>query len=306
MTRALALASDRFAACIDPRHGAEIFSLVDLERGRNVLAGPPFSPEEPDSAEIGFEAWVRAYRGGWQLVAPNVGAQCSLNGEEHAFHGRASTAPWEVESVGRSETVLTWRGHNLGLRRRILVDGGGVHVEVEAQALDRPAPLLIAEHVAFGTEMLDPEATVDVASGRAYEWGGDGPLAPPVGAPLWPEALLLDGGVERVDRMPEAGPGRLLTVAGVAHGRVRVANGARALAYELTWDHPDWLRHVWLWREEHAAGGPWRGRASVLVVEPATVPHDRGLAHAVESGEARWLEPAETAAYTISLRPVES
>jgi hypothetical protein len=304
VTRALALVSDRFAACIDPRHGGEIFALVDLERGRNVLAGAPFSPEEPDPTDLGFEAWVRAYRGGWQIVAPNVGAECSLDGEEHAFHGRASTAPWEVASDGRNEAVLTWRGHGLGLRRRILVDGEGVHVETEAQALDRPAPLLVAEHVAFGTELLDPEATVDVSAGRAYEWGGDGPLAPPPSAPSWPEAQLLDGRVERVDRMPEQGPSRLLTVADVPEGRALVANSARGLAYRLTWD-ADWLRHVWLWREEHSASGPWRNRASVLVVEPATVPHDRGLAYSTESGEARLLETGETIAYSMSLRTAD-
>lgn len=304
MTRALALVSDRFAACIDPRHGAEIFVLVDLERGRNVLAGPPFSPEEPDRTDIGFEAWVRAYRGGWQIVAPNVGAQCSLDGEKHAFHGHASTAQWEVESDGRNEAVLTWRGHGVRLRRRILVDGEGVHVETEAQALERPAPLLVAEHVAFGTELLDPEATVDVAAGRAYEWGGDGPLGPPAGAPSWPEALLLDGRVERVDRMPEQGPSRLLTVADVPEGRALVANGGRELAYQLTWD-ADPLRHVWLWREEHSAGGPWRNRASVVVVEPASVPHDRGLAYGVESGEALLLEPGETTTYGMSLRTAD-
>jgi hypothetical protein len=305
MSGALALSSSRFAACVDPRHGGEIFSLVDLERGRSVLAGPPFSPEDPDPADPGFEAWVRAYRGGWQPVGPNVGAQCAVGGEEHAFHGRASTAPWEVESAGPREVVLGWRGHGLALRRRVLVDDAGVHVDLEARPLDAPVPLLAAEHLAFGVELLDPEVVVDVPAAQAYEWGGDGPLAPPAGAPRWPEALLLDGRVERVDRMPEQGPGRLLTVANLDAGRVVVANTAHALGYELVWDDTSWLRHLWLWREERAAGGPWRGRASVLVVEPASIPHDRGLAHAVESGEARWLEADETASYSVSLRPVD-
>lgn len=305
MSRAFALVSRRFAACVDPRHGGEIFSLVDLERGRQVLAGPPFSPEDPKADDLGFESWVRAYRGGWQFVGPNVGAPCIVDGEEHGFHGRASTAPWEVESAGPKEVVLTWRGHGVILRRRVLVAADGVHVDVEARALDRAVPLLVAEHVAFGVELLDPEVTVDVGAARAYEWGGDGPFAPPAAAPLWPNALLLDGRVGRVDRMPEQAAGRLLTVANLEVGRSRISNPSRSLSYELTWDNTAWLRHLWLWREEHGAGGPWRGRASVLVIEPASVPHDRGLAQAVESDEARWLEPGETASYQASLRAVD-
>jgi hypothetical protein len=306
VSRAFALASERFAACVDPRHGGEIFSLVDLERGRQVLAGAAFSPEDPDSEALGFDDWVRGYRGGWQFVGPNVGAACLVDGEKHGFHGRASTAPWEVESVGPEEAVLAWRGHGLSLRRRIHVDDEGVHVGLEARALERSAPLLVAEHIAFGVELLDPELTVELDASQAYEWGAGGPFAPPEEAPPWPEALLLDGGVERVDRMPGQGPGRLLTASELGVGRVRVSNRARGLAYELAWDDTAWLRHAWLWREEHGAGGPWRGRASLLVVEPASVQHDRGLAAAIESGEARWLESGEEASYGLSLSGVEA
>jgi hypothetical protein len=263
--------SRRFAACVDPRHGGEIFSLVDLEAGRQVLAGPPFSPQDPDPAALGFEPWVSAYRGGWQFVGPNVGAPCIVDGEEHAFHGRASTAPWEIVSAGTKEAVLAWRGHGIALRRRIVVDDEGVHIELEAGAIDRPVPLLVAEHLAFGVELLDPEVTIDVAASSAYEWGSDGPLA----------------------------------MADLEVGRARISNPARGVGYELTWDNTDWLRHVWLWREEHGAGGPWRGRASLLVVEPASIPHDRGLEHALEAGEARLLETGEAATYRVSLCAVE-
>lgn len=304
MSRALALASSRFSAALDPRHGGEIFSLVDLERGRNVLASAAFSPEDTAKGALGFEDWVRGYRGGWQFIGPNVGAPCSVAGDEHAFHGRASTAPWDVESASGREAVITWVGHGLAFRRRIAVDDEGVHVELEARSLDGPAPLLVAEHLAFGVELLDPEVTVEMSASAVYEWGADGPVAPPADAPAWPRALLLDGSVDDVERFPEAGPGRLLTASAVRAGRVRVANPARSLAYEITWDDTSWLNNVWLWREEHGAGGPWRERASLLVVEPASVPYDLGLAQAVERGEARVLEPGERASYAMSLRAV--
>jgi hypothetical protein len=304
VTHALALASSKYSVVLDPGHGGEIFSLVDLERGRNVLAGPAFSPEETAEGALGFEEWVKGYRGGWQFIGPNVGAPCVLEGEEHGFHGRASTARWDVESVSAREAVLTWQGHGLSFRRRILVDDEGVHIELEARAIDGPAPLLVAEHLAFGVELLDPEVAVQMSASAVYEWGADGPASPPADAPSWPSALLLDGSVADVERFPEAGPGRLLTASAVLAGRVRVANSARSLAYEIAWDDTSWLGHVWLWREEHGAGGPWRERASLLVVEPASVSHDLGLAQAVERGEARVLEPGELASYAASLRAV--
>jgi hypothetical protein len=305
VNRAFALLSERFAACVDPRHGGEIFSLVDLERGRQVLARPASSPEDLGPDALGFEEWVRGYRGGWQFVGPNVGAACHVDGAEHGFHGRASTAPWEAESVGPGEAVLSWSGDGLSLRRRIRVENDGVHVELGARAAERRAPLLVAEHVAFGVEMLDPEVRVELEASQVYEWGGDGPFVPPAEAPAWPEGLRLGDHVDRVDRMPGDGPGCLLTASGLGVGRVRVSNPVRGLGYELTWDDPTWLRHIWLWREEHGAGGPWRNRASLLVVEPASVAHDRGLAKAIEADEARWLEPGEEASYRLSLSVAE-
>src|SRR5437016_5832488 len=100
--------------------------------------------------------------GGWQFVGPNIGMPCVVTGERHGFHGRASTASWKVESAGPSEVVLSWQGQGLALRRRVLVDSDGVYVDVAARALDAAVPLLVAEHIAFGVELLDPEVTVEL------------------------------------------------------------------------------------------------------------------------------------------------
>ena len=304
VSRALPLVSARFAAVVDARHGGEILALVDLERGRHVLARPPFSPEDPVAGSRDFDSWVRGYRGGWQFVGPNVGVPCTVGHEQHGFHGTASISSWRVEAATPKEVRLAWSGHGVGIRRRIAVNDEAVHVEVEARPLDERAPLLVAEHVAFGVELLDPEVAVEATAATTYEWGDDGPFAPPEAAPAWPEALLLDGRVARVDRMREESGSRLLTIADLEEGRARVVNQDRGLGYELEWETA-WLRHLWLWREERTAGGPWRGRASVLVLEPASVPHDRGLAYAIERDEARWLEQGQRASYALSLRPVD-
>jgi hypothetical protein len=51
-------------------------------------------------------------------------------------------------------------------------------------------------------------------------------------------------------------------------------------------------------------GGIWRGQTEVLVIEPASVPHSLGLQVAIERGQARWLDPGETASYEVTARPV--
>jgi hypothetical protein len=123
-------------------------------------------------------------------------------------------------------------------------------------------------------------------------------------APAWPEVLLLDGSAERADRWPLSRErSRLLCVADLPEGRAAIRNAARPVGLELAWD-AEWLRHAWVWHEARTYGGPWRGQAEILVVEPASVPHSLGLAVAVEQGQALWLEPGESLSYRLVARPL--
>ena len=93
---------------------------------------------------------------------------------------------------------------------------------------------------------------------------------------------------------------RLLAVADLPEGRARVRNAKTGTTAELTWD-ASWLRHVWLWHETREYGGPWRGQAELLAIEPTSVPHPLGLAAAIEHGQALQLGPGETAGYELRL-----
>ncbi|HEV2033772.1 MAG TPA: hypothetical protein VGU71_06170 [Candidatus Dormibacteraeota bacterium] len=200
------------------------------------------------------------------------------------------------------EALLSWSGHGLVIRRRLRIDQKTLTVEVQARAALTAVPFLFAEHLAIGPAILDPTVTVELPSAKTYEWGvPDGPTSAPAAAPQWPHALLLDGTIERVDQFNHDQVGsRLLTVADIAEGHATIRNDARGIRLELGWE-TSILKHLWLWREERTAGGPWRGTTSVLVLEPASVAHDRGLASAVERGEAGRLDPGEAATYRISL-----
>jgi hypothetical protein len=145
-------------------------------------------------------------------------------------------------------------------------------------------------------------AEIDLPAGLAYELSeADGPPFPPPAAPRWPAVLLLDGSQERGDRWPLDRPrSRLLAVAELPEGRARVRNARTGTTVELSWD-ASWLRHLWIWHETREYGGPWRGQAELLAIEPTSVPHPLGLAAAIEHGQALQLGPGETAGYELRL-----
>lgn len=300
----IVLQDGRVLARLDPAHGAEILDLVDLRTGRQLLGRPPFASELPRGGDLDEATWTASYRGGWQLVSPNAGGPCSVDGHDHGFHGRASNDPWEVLDVRPSSAALAWSGHGIRIVRRLVLAGGALEVTVEASALGERAPLVVVEHVALGLELLEPEVVIELPPGLAYELSeAEGPPTTPANAARWPEVRLLDGTTERPDRWRLAEPrSRFLVVADLPEGHAAIRNGLHGQGVELAWE-ADWLRHCWIWHEVRTYGGPWRGQTEVLVVEPASVPHSMGLATAVEHGQARWLEPGESASYRLTVRP---
>jgi hypothetical protein len=287
----------------DPAHGGEILDLVDLRTGRQLLGRPPFGSTAPVAGDLDEETWTAAYRGGWQVLLPNAGNACRVNGRRHGFHGRASNDPWSVEALDESSATLAWGGHGIEVRRRLRLADGGLSVSVEATAGPERVPLVAVEHIALGREILDPEVVLELPGGSAFELDESaGPAVPPRDALSWPEVRLLDGSSERADRWPLARErSRLFCVADVPAGRIAVENAERGDGLELTWES-EWIRHVWVWHELRTSGGPWRGSAELLVVEPASVPHSLGLATAVENGQARWLDPGERCGYELVVR----
>jgi hypothetical protein len=289
---------------LDPTHGGEILDLVELRTGRQLLGRPPFGSTAPVAGDLSEEEWTAAYRGGWQVVLPNAGSACTVDGVAHGFHGRASNDPWSVEEVDESAARLSWAGHGLRVRRRLALHDGGLAVSVEATATAHTA-LVALEHVALGLELLDPGVELELPGGRAFELDeAAGPPEPPSDAASWPGIRLLDGSVERADRWPlERERSRLYCVAELPAGRAVVRNAGRGNGLELTWD-AGFLRHIWIWHEVRTYGGPWRGQTELLAVEPASVPHPLGLATAIEHGQARRLDPGETCGYELFARPL--
>lgn len=299
----IVLQSDALVVRIDPAHGAEILDLVDVGTGRQLLGRPPFGSLPAAGGDLDEERWTASYRGGWQTVLPNAGNACTVDGDRHGFHGRASNDPWEVVSADGASAALRWRGHGLAVEKRIALEDGALAVRYRITS-DRPAPLVGLEHVAVGAELLDPAVALDLPGGRAYELSeSDGPPQPPADAGAWPQVRLLDGSLEPADEWPVAEPrSRLLVVAELEAGWAAVRNAAGGQGLALTWD-AGWFRHCWMWHENRVSEGPWRRATELLAIEPSTVPHTLGLAAAVAHDQARWLHPGEEARPWIVARP---
>jgi hypothetical protein len=298
------LTSTSVAVRIDPRHGGEVLDLIDLRTGRQLLGRPPFASDEPVSGELDETTWTRAYRGGWQLLVPNAGNACVVDGVAHGFHGRASTDSWEVSDLSPEAARLDWEGHGLRVQRRFVLADDAVVVTSTVQA-QRTASLVWVEHVGLGIELLDPSVEITLAGGRAYEVDETtGPAEPPADAAQWPQVRLLDGTLEHAERAELRTPrGRLLIVADLPEGRLRVHNRDRRQGLELVWD-TSWLPHLWMWHEVRTSGGPWRQLAETLVIEPSSVPHTLGLRTARDLGQAHQLEAGQSRSFEIAVRPL--
>ncbi len=298
------LTSEAVAVRIDPGHGGEVLDLIDLRSGRQLLGRPPFGSDRPVSGELDETTWTRAYRGGWQLLVPNAGNACVVDGVQHGFHGRASTEEWEVTDLGADAATLTWTGHGMEVQRRVAVVEDAVVVRSDITA-HRDVNLVWVEHIGLGLELLDPAVEIVVPGGLAYELSEiSGPVSAPPDATMWPEVRLLDGTVERAGRAMLRSPrSRLLVVADLSEGVIVVRNRDRGQALEVRWDLA-WLPHLWMWHEVRTSGDAWRRLAEMLVIEPASVPHTLGLETARRSGQAHELTAGERRRTEIGLRPL--
>ena len=295
----IVLECDGTVAVIDPAHGGEILDLIGSQ-GQRPLGRPPFSGSPRQSGDLDEATWTDRYRGGWQLVAPNAGMPSVVDGDEHGFHGGASTAQWSLVSQTSREVTLSVENHGLLFTRRYELSDSRLRVETSVDALDRPRPMVAVEHVVVGVQILDPQMHLDVSPGAAFEIEEpDGSLPLPTDAPTYPDVLLLDGTVERIDSWNiDQTRSRTFAVSNLPQGWAHARNVATGEGLRLTWD-ASVLPHMWVWHENRATGGPWRHATELLGIEPAMVPHSIGIDGARQSGHARMVVPGEPISWWI-------
>lgn len=280
---------------VDERFGGEITSI--RSQGRELLATYDWDSPVGVSRSVGYGDpkldWLSDYRGGWQLLVPNAGAACVVDGVPLPFHGEWSRTRVTVSGRAADRIVMTaGLRFPLSVEREVSVATGPERVVVRTTVSNRsggPLPFVWGEHPAFAVASGDH---IDLPPVELFDVDG----AP---AGRWP---TLDG--PRDLAVVDAGPSTesVHYLVGFARGWAAIRRPHVGVA--LAWDVADFPA-AWLWHEIASPGFPFYGRTSLVAIEPASSWPGTGLAGAIERGQAFVLAPGEQRSTTIGLIPFE-
>lgn len=285
----IALVNRWLTVVIEPENGA---SIRHVGRGsspqQNVLADYDWTSPLPAGQGLTYGDsrldWLSGYRGGWQLLTPNAGAECEYLGVRYPFHGEVSTAAWSVDRVTPTTAVLsTGTRGPIRVERHISLDASASAVEVETLLVNESpvdAHAIMVEHIAFrsGSHTMveapsdsewrhDPASRED--SGRLERWSDD--LRRPVPQGEFRLAYLEKG----------------------SQGWAHIVQPELQSVCRVLWD-PSMLPSLWYWQERGTEGFPWYGRAEITALEPASTSPSDGLAAAIREERAMRIPPRES------------
>src|SRR5207247_1999198 len=109
--RSVTLENDVLSVTVLPDKGADIYSLVDLRSGIDVLFKAPWGLRPPGAPPLegsGDDEFLRNYEGGWQELFPSANDACTYRGRRIPFHGEVATLPWEHEAGDGELRLRTW------------------------------------------------------------------------------------------------------------------------------------------------------------------------------------------------------
>jgi hypothetical protein len=128
------------------------------------------------------------------------------------------------------------------------------------------------EHFTVGIQLLCQEVEVRCAGGRGFELSVvDGRVRAPAAAPAWPDVLLLDGSIERVDRWTlDRRRARFCCIADIPGGHLEIRNSSTNEGLALEWDIGV-LPHLWMWHEQPRidTAHPYLGALAITLKSPS-------------------------------------
>lgn len=280
---------------LDERLGGEITGI--RYRGRDLLAthrwASPVGVSRSASYGDARLDWLSEYRGGWQLLVPNAGAECEVHGTPLPFHGEWSRTQVTVTERSAHRVVMT-AGLRLPLtvEREVRLDPDRDRVVARTSVtntVDVEVPFVWGEHPAFtvGDGDLIDLPSVRVAAADGSDLG------------TWP-----DPGGAHLDRISTAHPAESVHyLTGFESGWAAIRR--RDYGVALAWDVAD-MPVAWLWHEIASPRFPFFGRTSLVAIEPASSWPGTGLRDAVTRGQAIILQPGESRTTEVSLIPFET
>jgi hypothetical protein len=293
MVGALTLRDDDVEVTILPDKGADVYALTDRRTGVDVLFKAPWGTRSPGPwlrAASSMERWIEAYAGGWQVLLPNGGTECTEQGTTWGYHGEAALLPWRVLDVGATVASLETRLFSVPLhvRREFILDGPVLRLtETVTNESTTDLEVMWVHHPAFGPPFLEPGCLL--SAGCATVLADDeapGTLLAPGSRHEWPHATTAAGDPVdlRVIPGPEEPRAVLAYLGGFTSGYFAITNPRLRLGVGLRWPL-DTFPYAWFW-QEIAAGPdwPWYRRAYVAAVEPASTIPGHGMSTARAKG----------------------
>jgi hypothetical protein len=303
------LESGSLRVVVDTGRGGDIV-FVGSPGGPNALFHEAWDTPLPAGRSTTYGSgtldWLSHYRGGWQVMFPNAGAECTVDGLPHPVHGEVSSAPAEVVEASHDHVVIRSATRlPLHLERRISLAADRPVIRVEERIeneSDRAMPYAWGHHPAIAAT---PGMRIDLPAGPLHvDAGLDEPDADlePGAVGTWPEAALRKGGMAAMDRVPDAVVERVCYLPDRPAGWAAVREPATGHGVGLAWDL-EAFPHLWLWEQINGTRFPFYGRARLVGIEPVSCWPGDGLARAIERGQARTIGPhrSQTGWVTLSL-----
>jgi hypothetical protein len=238
-----------------------------------------------------MERWIEAYPGGWQLLLPNGGDECTERGVTWGFHGEAALVPWTVLDLTGSTATLETSLFTapLQVRRQLTLDGPVLRVhEVVTNGSEQEMEVMWSHHPAFGAPLLEAGSLLSAGcqSVQADAQAAGTLMAAGTRHP-WPMVTTSEGEVLDLGRLPGPGERRavLAYLLDFTSGYYAITNPRLGLGVGLRWPL-EVFDKAWLWQEVHSTmDWPWYGRAYVVAVEPASSIPGHGIAGVRAAGD---------------------
>ena len=294
------LENEYLRAVVLPDKGADIYELVHLETGTDVLFKAPWGLQPPGAQPLegsGDDEFLWNYEGGWQELFPSVNEACTYRGKRIPFHGEVASLAWayEVEDETDAVALRLWtrcRQTSFVLERRMCLRRGVPELVIEGSVLnegDEPAHFVWGHHCVVGPPFLESGCHLDAPARTIVTspeiWEPETARLAPGQMEPWPHARLRSGGTVDLRDVPgpDAGSHDDLYLTNLEDGWLTVRNPRLSLSFRLEWD-PVLFGWVVLWQPYGGALAKPLAGSYALGVEPWT--SRLTLEQAAEAGEA--------------------
>lgn len=289
----LILRNDFVELTLLPGKGCDIYSLIDMRTGIDVLFKTPWGVRSPglwSHMNSSYEHWMEAYAGGWQILLPNGGDECVEKGTTWGYHGEASLGKWSLLDRTSTEADLEIQLFTVPLKvqRHFQLDGPVLRIrEIVTNVSQEVTEFMWSHHPAFGAPFLEDGCVLSTGF-RSFiaDELNPGSILSPGSQHSWP--IVTSTSNDRVDLRRLPGPLETRAMLGylfdIAEPFFAITNPKKRLGIGIRWSGKVFDK-AWLWQEVHSGNEwPWFGRAYAIAVEPASTIPGHGMTYAREKG----------------------